>query len=101
MSLKEYIEKKNHLLITTSLQEYSENLQADLASLLLKPTEKTNEAKKNSISLNWLYKKLSEIHDEVKNDYVGQGLMNEVQFMESYRDIVSKLFSLYKLEIKL
>ena len=54
MSLKEYIEKKNHLLITTSLQEYSENLQADLASLLLKPTEKTNETKKNNISLNLL-----------------------------------------------
>ena len=37
-------------------------------------------------------KELSMIHDEVYNDYVGQGIMNAQEFTENYRDIINKLF---------
>lgn len=61
MSLKKYIENKIKTQIITNLQQYTEKLQADLASLLLKPNEKIVEAKKNSICITQLYKMLSEV----------------------------------------
>ena len=39
-----------------------------------------------------LYSVLKHIHDEVKVDYVGQGLMSEQDFSTIYRDILNNLF---------
>ena len=45
-----------------------------------------------AILQEYFYKHLSMIHDEVYNDYVGQGIMNAQEFTENYRDIINKLF---------
>jgi hypothetical protein len=39
-----------------------------------------------------LYPQLSRIHDEMYADYVGQGLMEPLDFTTHYRDIINKLF---------
>ena len=41
----------------------------------------------------YLYPKLSEIHDEVQKEYVGQNIMTSEDFSVAFRDITSNLFS--------
>jgi hypothetical protein len=49
---------------------------------------------KEDVLQRHFYSALSKIHDEVREDYVGQKIMTEQQFSESYRDIINNLFVL-------
>jgi hypothetical protein len=54
---------------------------------------------KEDILQRHFYSALAKIHDEVYEDYVGQKIMTEQQFSETYRDIVNNLFVLNQTKI--
>lgn len=62
MSLLEYIKNKSRPQISIKMNAYREAVQADLASLVLKPNEKINEAKKHIVNLREISKILKELN---------------------------------------
>lgn len=62
MSLMKYIEGKKRPAIVIVTDNYREQLDADMSSLLLKPDAKLNEVRKKTINVQEITKVLSQLH---------------------------------------
>lgn len=74
--------------INKRVENYLATLSSELRDVVMDAWMDQDEG----VLQKYLYKQLSEIHDEVYVDYVGQGIMQQQDFSTSYRDIVNKLF---------
>lgn len=61
MSFMKYIENKTQTSIQIVMDEYKENLYADMASLILKPDNRLVEARKNIVNIKEIARTLSEL----------------------------------------
>lgn len=61
MSFTKYLESKAQPQILTVMDDYKEKLSADMSSLLMKPTDQMDEARKNIINIREVTRTLSEL----------------------------------------
>lgn len=69
MSLLEYIKNKSRPQISIKMNAYREGVQADLASLVMRPNDKINEAKKHIVNLREVSKMLRELNYPLVNEF--------------------------------
>lgn len=69
MSFMKYLENKTCTRAVTVMDAYKEKLDADMSSLLLKPDERLNEARRNIVNMREVSKILSELNYPLKDEF--------------------------------